>query len=61
MKIYMAVTNDKYELPVAVTTNAAAMAKICGLTEGSVLSSISKGNVCRKLNAKIIRLEIEDE
>lgn len=61
MKVYMAVTADEYELPVAITTNAAEMGKICGLTRASVLSSISKGHTCRKLNAKIIRLEIEED
>ena len=56
MKIYMAVTADEYELPVAVADSPAEMGRMCGMTTGSVLSAITKKNKIRKLKAVILRL-----
>ena len=61
MKVYMAVTADKYELPVVVADSPAELARLCGLTYGSVLSSISKGNICRSRKAKLLKIEIDDD
>lgn len=61
MKVYMAVTADKYELPVAVADSPAEMARMCGMTTGSVLYAITRKHKIRKLKAVILRLEIEDD
>lgn len=42
-KIYLAVTADKYELPVAVADNVADMAKIFRMSSRSLLSSVTRG------------------
>lgn len=39
--VWMKVTHDKYELPVAVADTAEELAKICGTTANSIRSSIS--------------------
>lgn len=40
-KLYVAVTHDKYELPICVTTSVREMAKLLGRPEGSIYSEIS--------------------
>lgn len=42
MKLYLKVTRDKYELPVAVADSAAELATMVGTTKNNVLSCISK-------------------
>ena len=61
MKLYLAITADEYELPIAVTDTPAEMAQLVGLTRGSLLSAISRGSICESRNAIIMRLEVEDE
>lgn len=41
MKIYMKVTNDEYELPVAVAESRTVLAKMVGTTPETVSSRIS--------------------
>lgn len=55
MKYYMKVTNDKYELPIAVAESPGELAQMLGVTKGTVLASIGHHY------ANWIRLEIEDE
>ena len=40
-RLYLAVTPDKYELPVAVSETPSGLAEMCGTTKGTVLSVIS--------------------
>lgn len=42
MTIYMQVSKDKYELPLAVAESPTELAKIVGTTKNNVSSSISK-------------------
>lgn len=42
MKLYLKVTRDKYELPVAVAESPKELAIMLGTTKNNVLSSISK-------------------
>lgn len=41
MKLYICVTRDKYELPVAVAESARGLAEMRGVQSSTVLSSIS--------------------
>lgn len=43
MKLYMKVTKDKYELPLAVADSAKELAAMVGTKENTVNSCISKG------------------
>lgn len=42
MTLYMKCTTDKYELPIAVADSGAELARMLGITVGSVWSCISK-------------------
>lgn len=53
---YMAITNDKYELPVAVEESVSELAKTLKLKETTVDMAISKERVIQKLNCKIIKI-----
>lgn len=55
MTLYMRVTNDEYELPVAVADTAKELAIMTGTNLNVVYSSISKG---RKTYKKV---EVEDD
>lgn len=58
-KVYMEITRDKYELPIAVASNAEELARICGTTKNAIMSSISKGNI-GFIRPRYIRVQIED-
>ena len=60
MKIYMAVTADKYELPLAVSEDAGELARFCGITRGNVYVAVRKKCRLKKMNAVIVKLEVED-
>lgn len=57
MFIWMLVTKDKYELPIAVFDTARELAEYVGLPVNSVLSAISKckkrGHKCRYVRIKV--------
>lgn len=55
MTLYMKVSNDKYELPLAVADTGAELARMVGTTRGVVYSAISKGYKTYK------KLEVEDD
>ena len=59
-KIYLCVTKDKYELPVAVADSPKELARLCGVSESAVSSGISHeryGNY----NSRYKRVIIEDD
>lgn len=59
LTVYMEITKDKYELPIAVADTAGELAKICGTTKNAILSSISKSNI-GFIKPRYIRVKIED-
>lgn len=40
--LWVCITNDKYELPVAVADTAAELARICHTTSNSIYSELSQ-------------------
>ena len=55
--IYMAVTSDKYELPIAVAESAPELAAIMGVSRSTVCSSISRyerGGTQRSRYVKVV-------
>lgn len=54
-KLYMRVTTDELELPIAVAESPKELADLCGTTKNCVLSSISHER------AGWLRIEIEEE
>lgn len=62
--LIMAVTADKYELPLAVADTLAEMGQYLGLSESAVSHAISRANVTQKRKlgrCKIIRVDIDEE
>ena len=64
MKQYMAITNDKYEFPIAAADTANELGKMLGLDEMQVYYKICHGKQAKKHRSKgytIIRVEIEEQ
>lgn len=65
MTVYMLVTADKYELPLAVRDTAAEIGELIGRLKFEVFSAISRKNVSQeKYNGhrfRIIKVVIDDE
>ncbi|MEE3409602.1 MAG: hypothetical protein VZQ95_09430 [Erysipelotrichaceae bacterium] len=60
--VWLKVTPDRYEFPVALADTAAELAQICGVTEGSILSSVSKAkHGIRKSLYRKVRIERDGE
>jgi len=57
-KIYMAVTADKYELPVHVTTTRRELARIYGMQENNVGAYITRGTIRLKDNVKFVVVNV---
>ena len=59
--MYMAVTTDKYELPLCVADTARELAEHFGVSENTVYSSISKGLPGRRNGYRFIKVEEQEE
>lgn len=57
MTIYMQVSKDKYELPIAVADSVTELAEIASTTAGAISTAICKG---RKGFCKVVIDEEED-
>ena len=61
MIIYMCVTEDKYELPIAVADTVPELAKLTGATSGSIYSCLSKVKHGNANKSRYIKVVIEDD
>ena len=61
MKLYLRVTKDKYELPVAVADSPRELAKMCGVSRASILSILSHVKAGQIRNSIYKMVEVEDE
>lgn len=65
MTVIMAVTANKYELPVAVEDDQHKMARCIGISEAAVSRAISRGSRLRTRSfgvpVRIVRVEIDEE
>ena len=65
MNIWLKVTNDKYELPVAVADSAEELAKLCGVKVNNIHSSRShakaRGGQTWYRLVKVDDKEVEDD
>lgn len=65
MTVYMLVTADKYELPLAVRDNVGEIADLIGRLKYDVYRTISKKHVSQDtyngFHYKIIKVEIDEE
>lgn len=59
-KIYMCVTHDKYELPVAVADSPKELADMLGVTSNNILSAIYHAKVSGRKSI-YVRVVVDDE
>lgn len=60
MKVYMEITLDDLELPIAVADSVHALARICKTTEGAITSGMSKARK-GKHRSRFVCVEVEDD
>lgn len=58
--VYMKVTRDKYELPVAVADSATELARILDVNRKSIISAISREKVGKTKWSAYKRVEIDN-
>lgn len=56
--VYMLVTQDKYQLPLAVADTARELAQMVGVTESSVIACIRRGYKSRYVR---VYIDLEEE
>ncbi|MBQ7977824.1 MAG: hypothetical protein IJ301_04490 [Clostridia bacterium] len=61
IKVYLAITNDIYELPVAVFDTTKQAARWLGVSRKHILSYISKQQVNKKYNIRFIKVIIKED
>jgi len=59
-KIYMMVTQDKYELPMAIADTPAELAEIVGTTRNAISSAISKARA-HGYHSRYVKVTVESE
>lgn len=60
-KLYLAVTPDRYELPLAVCLSADELGRCFGMKGCSVLRDIWRKSEGKMRGAKFIRIEVEED
>ena len=58
--IYMEVTKDEFELPLAVADSVYELARICGVTPSTVMHSVSTTSKRQIKNSKYKRVLVSD-
>ena len=61
MYVYMAVTADEYELPVAIADTIVALAKMMNTTDTAIRSSLYQEKIGRIKKARYKKVWIDDE
>jgi len=61
MKLYLRVTDDKYELPVAVADAQAELARMCGVDRRTIASMLCLVRQGKYKNSIYQEVEIDDE
>lgn len=56
--LYMAVTNDKYQLPIVVEERGKDLADKLGINYNTLRTAIWQKSKVQKLNCKCIRIEV---
>lgn len=61
MHVYMMVTQDKYELPLAIADSSYELARITGTNAISIRSAISHAKDRNSKRSKWVKVEIDEE
>lgn len=59
--IWLRVTADDIELPLAVADSAAELARMCGCSQNNIYSTISQKNLGKIKHGQFKRVEIEED
>lgn len=60
VKVYMKVTPDKYQLPLAIADSPAELSRMTGVSRNAISSAISHGKH-DSLNRSYVKVEWEEE
>lgn len=61
IKVYLAITNDIYELPVAIFDTAVQAAKWLGVNRNSIFNYIKYQTANKKYNIRFIKVIIKED
>ena len=61
MTVWMVVTKDEYELPVAIADTAKELARICGVSNRTVISGALRSKSGKVKKSRYIKVEIDDD
>ena len=61
MKLFMAVTGDQYELPIAVEENPEILARKMGVKKNLIYSNIANDRSGQTTGIKFVRVEIDEQ
>lgn len=59
--VWMKVSKDRLELPLAIADTAGELAKICNTSPGCIMSIVSKSKKGIIKNPGFVKIEIEDD
>lgn len=60
-RVYMMVTQDEYELPLAIADSPTELAAITNTARGNIISSASKHRKGIRKRTRFVSVDIEDE
>lgn len=60
IRLYLAVTNDEYELPLAVADSVVELSKMIGVSCANIYSNISRGTKGMQSGITFLKLEFEN-
>ena len=61
MTVWMLVTKDKYELPVIIAETSTELARICGVSNRTVISGALRSKSGKVKKSRYIKVEIDDD
>ena len=60
MTVYMEVTKDKYELPLALADSARELSRMTGATKSTIYKSVSRIKTGKHKQGRFVKVEFED-
>ena len=61
MTVWILVTKDEFELPVAIADTAKELARICGVSNRTVISGALRNKSGKVKKSRYIKVEIDDD
>ena len=61
MRVYMAVTQDEYSLPIAIADSAYMLACMMGVREATIQEALTPKRIAKTKRIKYVRVDIDEE